>query len=130
MTTQNPSTMIAEFLITCLTPATSVPTCAYLTTIQAELNSDAMSIASTTSPTYGHLVLTVTPSIYVGYGDNAFPAPANPGLNATIIAANPTASQIAETNCQHLLLRSTMTPIMFPINDSVNLYYTEFPAYI
>ena len=130
MTTQNPSTMTAAFFIACLTPATSVPTRAYLTTIQAELNSDAMNIASTTSPTYGHLVLTVTPATYVGYGANAFPAPINPGLNPTIIAVNPTASQIAETNCQHLLLCSTMTPIMLPTNHSVNFYSTEFPAYI
>ena len=97
--------MAAAFPIACLTPTNSVPTRTYLTTIQAELNSDAISIASTTCPTYGHLVLTVTPATYAGYGANAFPAPANPGLNP-VIAVNPTAPQIAEANRQHLLLRS------------------------
>ena len=105
MTSQNPSTMAAAFPIACLTPTNSVPTRTYLTTIQAELNSDAMSIASTTCPTYGHLVLTVTPATYAGYGANAFPAPANPGLNP-VIAANPTGPQISEANRVHLLQRS------------------------
>ena len=84
--------MAATFPIACLTPTTSIPTCAYLTTTQEELNIDSMSIASTTSPTYGHLVLTITPVTYAGYGANVFLAPTNPGPNSTIIAANPTAS--------------------------------------
>lgn len=83
--------MAAAFPITCLTPVTSVSTRFYINIIQSELNSNAMSISPSTSPTYGHLVLTVTPAIYVGYGANAFATPSNPGLNSTIVGNNPTA---------------------------------------
>ena len=106
MASPNPATMVAAFSITCLTPATSIPTQAYLTIIYSDLNSNAMSIASTTSPTYGHLALTATPATYASYSANAFTTPNNPGLNPTIEQNNPTAQQIAEANCQHLLLCS------------------------
>ena len=105
MTTPNPATMAAAFSAVCLTPATSVPTRAYLTIIQSELNSNAMSIASTTITTFGHLMLTVTPATYASYGANVFPVPNNPGLNPTIEQNNPTSQQIAEASHHHLLLR-------------------------
>ena len=65
-----------------------------------------MSIASATSPTYGHIALTITPATYTIYNANTFPAPKNPGLNPKIEQNNPTAQQIAEANRQHLLLHS------------------------
>ena len=104
MISPSPNTMAANFPIACLNPTTTVPTRAYLTNIQTELNSNAMSIASLTSPTYGHLVLSLTPATYAGYGANPFAAPANPGLNPTIID-NSTYIVITEANCYHLIER-------------------------
>ena len=61
-----------------------------------------MSIASTTSPTYGYLVLTVMPETYVTYATNAFPAPVNSGVNPTY-AAGVLSDTIREANRRHLI---------------------------
>ena len=73
--------MASAVPIACLTPTDTVPTRVYLTTIQTEINSNAISILSATSPTYRHLVLTVTPAIYISYGANIFSNHVNPGLS-------------------------------------------------
>ena len=96
--------MVAAFPIACLTPTDTVPTRVYLTTIQTEINSNAISIASVISPTYGHLVLTVIPSTYASYGANAFTSPVNPGLNPTY-EATATSDTIRETNHRHIICR-------------------------
>ena len=94
--------MVVVFPIACITPTDTVPTRAYLTIIQTEINSNTISIAPTTSPTYGHLVLTVTPTTYISYGANAFSNPVNPGLNP-IYEANATSDTICEVNLRHII---------------------------
>ena len=97
--------MTATFPIVCLTPINTIPTWVYLTKIQTELNSNATSIVSATSPTYGYLVLTVTPATYVTYATNNFPAPINLGLNSTY-AAEVLSDTIREASCRHLIHRA------------------------
>ena len=63
-----------------------------------------MVIASVTSPTYGHLVLTVTPAVYVTYGVKSFQAPVNPGLNPSY-ADDTSTDPIRESNCRHTICR-------------------------
>ena len=96
--------MVAAFPIACLNPTDTVPTRAYLTTIQTEINSNAISIVSATSPTYGHLVLTVTPSTYASYGTNAFTSPVNPDLKSTYDAA-PLSDTIRDEDRMHIIHR-------------------------
>ena len=105
MTAISSSAMAAVFPISCITPTTGVPTRVYLTQNQKEINSNAMIIASTTHPTYGHLVLVVTPAIYTADGANPFDEPANPGLNPTIIE-NSTVIVINESNRRHLIVQT------------------------
>ena len=97
--------MAAAFPIACLTPTTGVPTRAYLTQTQKDINSNVMSIPSTVDPTYGHLVLVVTPATYAAYGANPFAPPVNPGLNP-VVAGNATSIVINEANRRHLLERN------------------------
>ena len=84
MITTTSAFMVAIYMIACITPTNSVPTRVYLTIIQIEINSNDMSMVSSTSPTYGHIVLNITPSIYAGYVTNVFPIPVNSGLDPTI----------------------------------------------
>ena len=96
--------LAAVLPITCITPTDIVPTLVYLTTIQIELNSNTMSIASTTNPTYGNLVLTVPSDTYLTYGDNTFTAHVNLGLN-TIYEDNASSNTMIEANIRHIIQR-------------------------
>ena len=71
-----------------------------------------MSVPSTTSTGYGHLVLTAPPPEYAIRDATLFPAPTNPGLNP-VHQRNVSAEELAETNRQHRLLR-----------EYFSLYYT------
>ena len=104
ITTPTSTIMAAVLPITCITPTDTVPTLVYLTTIQTELNSNDMSIASTTNPTYGNLVLTVPSDTYLTYGYNTFTAPVNPGLN-TIYEDNASSNTMIEANIRHIIQR-------------------------
>ena len=73
MKTSTATSVAVAFIITYLTPINMAPTGVYFTTIQTELNSNNMNIASTASLSNGHLVL--NPVAYTTYGSNTFPAP-------------------------------------------------------
>ena len=96
-------TMAAAFSIACLAPTDTVPTWVYLTTIQTEINSNAISIKSLTNPTYGYLVLTVTPATYTSYGANTFLSPDNSGLNPTY-EVTASSNIICEANRRRIFL--------------------------
>ena len=104
MTTPTSSTTVAAFPISCLTPTDTFPARACLTTIEIKINNNTMSIASSTSPTYGHLVLTVSPSTYTSYNANAFVSPINPGLNPAY-DATASSDTILEQNYRHIICR-------------------------
>ena len=101
-----PNNNAFTFPVGTLTPLSDdgPPTFASLQVLQTELNSNAMSVPSTTSTGYGHLVLTVPPEEYAVVDPTDFPPPANPGLVPTY-ARNASAEAIAETNSQHKLER-------------------------
>ena len=62
-----------------------------------------MSMVSSTSPAYRHIVLAVTLAIYAGYVTSTFPVSDNPGLNPTIVWLA-TSDQICESNQYYILL--------------------------
>ena len=88
------------------------PSSATLQVLQTELNSNAMSVPSTTSTGFGHLVLTAQPQDYVTFDTTDFPAPLNPGLNP-VHSRGATAEELTESNRQHRLLC-----------EDFNLYWT------
>ena len=99
------STPSFSFPVGSLTPLVEdePPSSATLQILQTELNSNAMSVPSTTSAGYGHLILTAPPLEYIILDPNPFLCPANPGLNPSH-ARNASEEEISETNRQHRLL--------------------------
>ena len=80
MTSPTSTPMAAAFPIACLTITNMVPTNAYLTILQREVNNNTMSIVSTSEIIFGHLWLSSTTVAYAVHRDVPYQIPINPGL--------------------------------------------------
>ena len=103
MTPPISTTVAAMFLIAYLTTINAVPINTYLIILQREVNSNAMSIASTYEPVFGHLWLFSTPVAYAVHSDVPYQVPVNLGLVPNI-PDQATGPLITEANYQHLVL--------------------------
>jgi hypothetical protein len=84
-----------------LTPIAGEPNNSTLKLLQAELNSNAISIPSNRGGgAHGHLALIQDPTTYLALTGAAFNSPAHPGLSPTLVA-NATGNQITEANRQY-----------------------------
>jgi hypothetical protein len=96
-----PDELIAGFPHSSLPKVTWEPTFEDLKVIQRLLNTNAMSVASYEGGgRHGHLGIIMTNEGYFASAVNIFPATANPGPSATVVAGM-TAAIIAETKRLH-----------------------------